>query len=135
MRDKEFKLGNKLTEVYSETIFLLSSSSIWTFVFYRQAQFPKELLFFKPTVSFTKITQLSQEPLSLKYTSSFSRKDLEVFIPSLLHFRRLNSFSAHSGLLESVYNVSGCGRVASLFGLSVIWVINFSLLCECWRKH
>lgn len=72
MRDKEFKLGNRLTEVYSETIFLLSFSSIWTFVFYRQAQFPKEL-----TVSFTKIAQLSQEPLSLKYTSSFSRKDLE----------------------------------------------------------
>lgn len=78
MRDKEFKLGNRLTEVYSETIFLLSFSSIWTFVFYRQVQFPKELLFFKLTVSFIKIAQLSQEPLSLKYTSSFSRKDLEV---------------------------------------------------------
>ena len=80
MRDKEFKLGKsgRLTEVYSETIFLLSFSSIWTFVFYRQAQFPKELLFFKLTASFTKIAQLSQEPLSLKYTSSFSRKDLEV---------------------------------------------------------
>ena len=80
MRDKEFKLGKsgRLTEVYSETIFLLSFSSIWTFVFYRQAQFPKELQFFKLTVSFTKIAQLSQEPLSLKYTSSFPRKDLEV---------------------------------------------------------
>ena len=78
MRDKEFKLGNRLTGVILRNNLFTQFFLNMDICILQAGSIPKRASVFKLTVTFTKITQLSQEPLSLKYTSSFPRKDLEV---------------------------------------------------------